>query len=67
MTISFLFFYTEITNVEFHAGKAEDTLHKVCRELPENCEVVAIVDPPRCGLHTKVSGIVKNSLALCPY
>jgi len=49
----------KITNVEFHAGKAEDTLHKVCRELPENCEVVAIVDPPRCGLHTKVLSAIR--------
>lgn len=49
----------KITNVEFLAGKAEDTLTKICRDLPENCEVVAIVDPPRCGLHTKVVAAIR--------
>mmetsp|Transcript_89797 Transcript_89797/g.187672 ORF Transcript_89797/g.187672 Transcript_89797/m.187672 type:complete len:632 (-) Transcript_89797:33-1928(-) len=47
-----------IKNAEYHAGKAEETLPsllpKELAELGEDCEVCAIVDPPRPGLHKDV-------------
>ena len=43
-----------ITNAEYHCGKAEDVVHKVLAAYKENPNIVAIVDPPRNGLHNKV-------------
>jgi tRNA (uracil-5-)-methyltransferase len=46
------------TNVSFVCGKAEEELTSVLEELayrtPEVKEIVAIVDPPRAGLHPAV-------------
>lgn len=47
---------TYIRNAEFVAGKAEDVLNKTLETYmtDENTKVIAIVDPPRSGLHNKV-------------
>ncbi|XP_018561203.1 tRNA (uracil-5-)-methyltransferase homolog A [Anoplophora glabripennis] len=42
----------DIVNAEFFTGKAEEILGSVCFKATNN-EVVAIVDPPRAGLHQK--------------
>ncbi|XP_039249548.2 tRNA (uracil-5-)-methyltransferase homolog A-like [Styela clava] len=46
----------DVKNVEFHCGKAEDLLPQLVKKYSINHEneIVAIVDPPRPGLHTKV-------------
>ncbi|KAG9262047.1 hypothetical protein AMEX_G25675 [Astyanax mexicanus] len=42
-----------LTNVEFHCGKAEDIFPTVLNAVVSP-NVTAIVDPPRAGLHSKV-------------
>uniref|UniRef100_A0A8B9FKE6 tRNA (uracil(54)-C(5))-methyltransferase n=1 Tax=Amazona collaria TaxID=241587 RepID=A0A8B9FKE6_9PSIT len=43
----------ELTNIEFHCGKAEDIVPSLINVLaPQN--PITIVDPPRAGLHSKV-------------
>ncbi|XP_046277002.1 tRNA (uracil-5-)-methyltransferase homolog A isoform X3 [Marmota monax] len=43
----------ELNNVEFHCGRAEDLVPTlVCRLASQ--QLVAILDPPRAGLHSKV-------------
>jgi tRNA (uracil-5-)-methyltransferase len=42
-------FFTEITNAEFHCGKAEEVLPWLIRRYGDK-DVVAVVDPPRAGL-----------------
>lgn len=44
-----ILFVLDITNVEFHCGKAEDVLPNILKRFA-NEKVVAIVDPPRAGL-----------------
>lgn len=48
----------DIGNASFHAGKAEHVLPQLLREELQNagadCEVCAVVDPPRAGLHKDV-------------
>ncbi|CAL8093382.1 unnamed protein product [Calicophoron daubneyi] len=51
-----------ITNAQFFLGKAEDVLRDVIATLPSNSKVVAVVDPPRAGLHPTVI----QSLRRCP-
>ncbi|NXS04193.1 TRM2A methyltransferase, partial [Oxylabes madagascariensis] len=44
---------TELNNIEFYCGKAEDIVPFLMNVLaPQN--VITIVDPPRAGLHSKV-------------
>ncbi|XP_023199270.1 tRNA (uracil-5-)-methyltransferase homolog A isoform X2 [Xiphophorus maculatus] len=43
----------DLSNVEFHCGKAEDVFPNILNALVSP-NVTAIVDPPRAGLHTKV-------------
>ncbi|RNA09498.1 tRNA (uracil-5-)-methyltransferase -like protein [Brachionus plicatilis] len=43
-----------IENVEFHCGKAEDVLPNILKRFSKDDKIMAIVDPPRAGLHTKV-------------
>ncbi|KAK3263439.1 hypothetical protein CYMTET_27754, partial [Cymbomonas tetramitiformis] len=63
-----------IENAEFVAGKAEETLpgllEDFCKKLPSSAEdagaaeynnVVAIVDPPRAGLHKKVLNALRRN------
>eukprot|EP00127_Corallochytrium_limacisporum_P005038 Clim_evm34s197 gene=Clim_evmTU34s197 len=42
-----------ITNVEYHVGKAEETVFPVTQEHKTD-KVVAVVDPPRAGLHVSL-------------
>ncbi len=41
-----------ITNAEFYAGRAESLLKEIVAKLPEDKEIVAILDPPRAGCRT---------------
>ncbi|KAK9887879.1 hypothetical protein WA026_000184 [Henosepilachna vigintioctopunctata] len=41
-----------ITNTTFYVGKAEDLLGSVCYNS-QNDDIIAILDPPRAGLHQK--------------
>uniref|UniRef100_A0A1E1X515 tRNA (uracil(54)-C(5))-methyltransferase n=1 Tax=Amblyomma aureolatum TaxID=187763 RepID=A0A1E1X515_9ACAR len=43
-----------IKNASFVQGKAEDVIQDVIRTVGDCKEIVAIVDPPRQGLHNKV-------------
>lgn len=43
-----------IKNASFVQGKAEDVIQDVIRSVGNSEEIVAIVDPPRQGLHNKV-------------
>jgi len=44
-----------ITNIDFVCGKAEDTLGpQIAKHISAGTETIAIVDPPRGGLHSKV-------------
>jgi tRNA (uracil-5-)-methyltransferase len=43
----------DISNAEFLCGKAEDVLPNLLKRY-ENEKIIAIVDPPRAGLHSKV-------------
>jgi tRNA (uracil-5-)-methyltransferase len=43
------------TKCEFHAGRAEELLPNIVREYStKGLKIVAIVDPPRSGLHKDV-------------
>lgn len=44
----------DISNASFVLGKAEDTMSDIMYTLRDSKEMVAIVDPPRQGLHNKV-------------
>ncbi|XP_059531913.1 tRNA (uracil-5-)-methyltransferase homolog A isoform X4 [Myotis daubentonii] len=43
----------ELSNVEFHCGRAEDLVPALVSKLASQ-KLVAILDPPRAGLHSKV-------------
>ncbi|XP_063082190.1 tRNA (uracil-5-)-methyltransferase homolog A isoform X4 [Cavia porcellus] len=43
----------ELSNVEFHCGRAEDLVPALVSRLVSQ-QLVAILDPPRAGLHSKV-------------
>ncbi|XP_047416147.1 tRNA (uracil-5-)-methyltransferase homolog A isoform X2 [Sciurus carolinensis] len=43
----------ELSNVEFHCGRAEDLVPTLVSRLASQ-QLVAILDPPRAGLHSKV-------------
>lgn len=43
----------ELSNVEFHCGRAEDLLPPLVSRLASQ-QLVAVLDPPRAGLHSKV-------------
>eukprot|EP00397_Hematodinium_sp_SG-2012_P023518 GEMP01024439.1.p1 GENE.GEMP01024439.1~~GEMP01024439.1.p1 ORF type:complete len:603 (+),score=132.68 GEMP01024439.1:148-1956(+) len=49
-------------NVDFevHEGKVEDLLPGILKNLPQNKDIVAIVDPPRGGLHGNVLLALRN-------
>ncbi|GAB6030338.1 tRNA methyltransferase 2 [Chamberlinius hualienensis] len=52
-----------VENVEFICGKVEDTLTSILYKY-SNEEVVAIVDPPRAGLHNKVIRSIRSCKGL---
>lgn len=43
----------ELSNVEFHCGRAEDLVPGLVSRLSSQ-QLVAVLDPPRAGLHSKV-------------
>lgn len=48
---------------EYHCGKAEDILPEISKEI-NGCKVVAIVDPPRSGLHPVVLKTLRTTVGL---
>lgn len=57
-----------IKNVKFYAGNADDHIHSMVKEAiydctakREQCDIVAIVDPPRAGLHNKSILALRNA------
>lgn len=53
------FNFIDITNVQYYASKVEEKIDIVTNE--KNEEVVAILDPPRNGVHTSVIRAVRES------
>jgi len=51
----------KVTNCKFFAGKAEDILGNILRDV-ESKEVVAVVDPPRAGLHPRALSAIRNTI-----
>ncbi|XP_054568805.1 tRNA (uracil-5-)-methyltransferase homolog A isoform X2 [Eptesicus fuscus] len=50
----------ELSNVEFHCGRAEDLVPALVSKLASQ-QLVAILDPPRAGLHSKVILAVRRA------
>ena len=50
-----------VTNCNYFTGKAEDILHNILRDI-DNKDIVAIVDPPRAGLHQRALSAIRNTL-----
>ncbi|XP_061188438.1 tRNA (uracil-5-)-methyltransferase homolog A-like [Saccostrea echinata] len=50
----------DITNATYHCCKAEDIITQTMKSITTE-DVVAIVDPPRAGLHTQVIRALRNS------
>ncbi|KAI7884838.1 S-adenosyl-L-methionine-dependent methyltransferase [Lichtheimia hyalospora FSU 10163] len=48
-----------VTNVQYHASKVEERIDVVANE--KNEEVVAVLDPPRSGVHSTVIRAVRES------
>ncbi|VDL19032.1 unnamed protein product [Hymenolepis diminuta] len=49
-----------IKNAEFYAGKAEELLKDLMKTLPKDKEVIAILDPPRAGVHRGVIEAIRQ-------
>ena len=52
-----------VTNCNYFTGKAEDILHNILRDI-DNKDIVAIVDPPRAGLHQRALSAIRNTVAI---
>ncbi|XP_074641101.1 tRNA (uracil-5-)-methyltransferase homolog A-like [Tubulanus polymorphus] len=52
-----------VSNVEYWCRKAEDCIFDVTRNLRSN-DIVAIVDPPRAGLHPKVIQTIRKCVQI---
>nr|KAF6468438.1 tRNA methyltransferase 2-like protein A [Rousettus aegyptiacus] len=50
----------ELSNVEFHCGRAEDLVPALVSRMVSQ-KLVAILDPPRAGLHSKVILAVRKA------
>ena len=50
-----------ITNVTFLAGNAKHMTTKAVKRIPQNGRIVAIVDPPRSGLHSEVIACLRKT------
>ncbi|XP_077016515.1 tRNA (uracil-5-)-methyltransferase homolog A isoform X1 [Tamandua tetradactyla] len=50
----------ELSNVEFHCGRAEDLVPALVSRLAAQ-QLVAVLDPPRAGLHSKVLLAVRRA------
>lgn len=56
---------TGITNVTYLHGKVEDAIQKVFKDhVSENDQVVAILDPPRSGVHSTVIQAIRACAGL---
>ncbi|KAJ3052904.1 tRNA methyltransferase 2 [Rhizophlyctis rosea] len=51
-----------VNNVEYYCGKVEDVIQKVLSTVEDEDEVVAVLDPPRAGVHADVIKAVRNRL-----
>jgi tRNA (uracil-5-)-methyltransferase len=49
----------DVTNVEYYASKVEDKMDILIKE--KNQSVVAVLDPPRNGVHTSVIRAIRES------
>ncbi|XP_078046493.1 tRNA (uracil-5-)-methyltransferase homolog A [Augochlora pura] len=52
-----------VTNCEFFVGKAEDILTPVIRRTTKS-DIVAVVDPPRAGLHQRAVSTLRKAAKL---
>ena len=52
-----------VANCAYFTGKAEDILQTILRDI-DNKDIVAIVDPPRAGLHQKALRAIRSTLAI---
>lgn len=43
-----------IQNITFFASKVEDVIYRIFKSIPPTDKVIAILDPPRAGMHPKV-------------
>ncbi len=50
----------DISNVEYLCGKVEDVMDKVIQSLSPSDSVVAILDPPRSGVHGSVIQAIRQ-------
>ncbi|XP_007956149.2 tRNA (uracil-5-)-methyltransferase homolog A [Orycteropus afer afer] len=53
----------ELNNVEFHPGRAEDLVPALVSRLASQ-KLIAILDPPRAGLHSKVILAIRKTANL---
>ncbi|KAM6155703.1 tRNA (uracil-5-)-methyltransferase homolog A [Rhynchocyon petersi] len=53
----------ELSNVEFHCGRAEDLVPTLVSRLATQ-QLIAILDPPRAGLHSKVILAIRRATNL---
>ncbi|XP_006890571.1 PREDICTED: tRNA (uracil-5-)-methyltransferase homolog A [Elephantulus edwardii] len=53
----------ELNNVEFHCGRAEDLVPTLVNRLASQ-QLIAILDPPRAGLHSKVILAIRRAVNL---
>merc|ERR1712117_50942 len=51
------------SNCNYFTGKAEDILSNILRDI-DNKDIVAIVDPPRAGLHQKALKAIRGTQAI---
>ncbi|XP_030019825.2 tRNA (uracil-5-)-methyltransferase homolog A [Manduca sexta] len=51
----------KIENCDFFTGKAEDNLPSVLARVTKGSDVIAIVDPPRAGLHMRAVTQLRNT------
>ena len=52
-----------VRNCSYFTGRAEDILSNILRDI-DNKDIVAIVDPPRAGLHQKALKAIRSTLAI---
>jgi len=52
-----------VTNCDFFTGKAEEILSNILRDI-DSKEIVAVVDPPRAGLHPRALSAIRNTLTI---
>ncbi|KAM7537932.1 hypothetical protein Aperf_G00000069394 [Anoplocephala perfoliata] len=49
-----------IKNAQFYAGRAEVLLKDLIRTLPQDKEIIAVLDPPRAGVHHGVIEAIRQ-------